>query len=54
MLSGITDNLLLMDGLSSDGVVVHKASLLDIPFIFELLLEGAFIQCTELKPCAHL
>lgn len=42
MLSGITDNLLLMDGLSSDGVVIHKASLLDIPFIFELLLEGAF------------
>jgi hypothetical protein len=32
-----------MDGLSGDGVVVHKASLLDIPFIFELLLEGAFI-----------
>ena len=42
MLSGITDNLLLMDGLSSDGVVIHKASLLDIPFVFELLLEGAF------------
>ena len=34
--------MLLMDGLNGDGVVVHKASLLDIPFIFELLLEGAF------------
>lgn len=42
MLSGIVDNLLSYEGVDSTDVGVRKASLLDLPFVFELLLEGAF------------
>lgn len=42
MLSGIVDNLLSYEGADGSDISVRKASLLDLPFVFELLLEGAF------------